>query len=270
MTPGRIRIDAIATAVLVLMVLPTLSATRAARDAQQKDAQQQSGSAQQSSSSKAMRSGGMQRGAEANPDATKSAVNAMSCAMGSMRMNPHMFMTALRPTQPGDDERAAQIIETVRAAMEKYKDYHVALAGGYRIFAPNIPQPIYHFTNYWNAMKAGFTFDPSKPASLLYKKQNGTYVLVGAMFTAPRRFTEDRLNARLPLSVARWHKHVKLCLPPRGSDIHAVDWKEFGPKGSIATQQACDSAGGRWIPVIFGWMVHVYPYEADPSKVWAP
>lgn len=259
----------------LLMVTGGLPETLSGRNAQQQSRAQEQGSAQQrnaqreSTTSDAIGSAGMRREAEANPEAAKSAMDSMSSPMGSMPMNPHMFMTVLRPKQPGDDERAAQIVETVRAAIEKYKDYHVALADRYRIFGPNVPQPVYHFTNYWNAMKAGFTFDPSKPTSLLYKKENGTYVLVGAMFTAPRRFTDDQLNARVPLSVARWHKHVNLCLPPRGSDIHEVDWKEFGPKGSIATQQACDSAGGRWIPVIFGWMVHVYPYRTDPSKIWA-
>jgi hypothetical protein len=48
-----------------------------------------------------------------------------------------------------------------------------------------------------------------------------------------------------------------------------VNLKEFGFRGSIATQEACEQAGGRWFPQIFNWMVHVYPYESDPSKIWA-
>jgi hypothetical protein len=40
-------------------------------------------------------------------------------------------------------------------------------------------------------------------------------------------------------------------------------------KGSIATQEACDAANGRFQPVIFGWMVHVYPYEDSVDKVFA-
>jgi len=24
-----------------------------------------------------------------------------------------------------------------------------------------------------------------------------------------------------------------------------------------------------FVPRIFGWMVHVYPYETDPAKIWA-
>ena len=67
-----------------------------------------------------------------------------------------------------------------------------------------------------NALAAQFSFDPTKPTSLLYKKVNGEYQLEGAMYTAPKRFTEDQLNERIPLSIAHWHEHVNLCLPPKG------------------------------------------------------
>jgi hypothetical protein len=255
----------IAAPILGAAVLAWIPAARAqASPSAQKEPQQQA-----MPSMPGMNGGEMQQETQKNPDAANSAIAAMSGSMDSMDMNAHMFMTEMRPKQPGDDARAAQIVETVRAAIDKYKDYRAALADHYRIFGPNVQQPVYHFTNYWNAAKAGFTFDPSKPTSLLYKKENGTYVLVGAMFTAPKRFTEDQLNERVPLSVARWHKHVNLCMPPRGSNIHEVNWKEFGPNGSIATQDACEQADGRWIPEIFGWMVHVYPYQTDLSKVWA-
>jgi hypothetical protein len=39
--------------------------------------------------------------------------------------------------------------------------------------------------------------------------------------------------------------------------------------GSIATQTACELAGGKFYPVIFGWMVHVYPYEDSTQKIFA-
>jgi len=206
----------------------------------------------------------MQHDSATNPDAARSAMDAMS---GEMNMNAHMFMTALRPENPADDKRAAEIVETLRKSIDRYKDYRVALADGYKIFLPNIPQRQYHFTNDRHAFKALFRFDPSQPTSLLYKKVNGGYELEGAMFTDRRKATEADLNARVPLSVARWHKHVNLCLPPRGEKD--VNWKEFGPAGSIATKDACDAENGRWIPQIFGWMVHVYPYRTDPAQVWA-
>ncbi len=187
-----------------------------------------------------------------------------------MHMNmAHMFMTPLRPANPADEARAAQIVAVLRPAIDKYKDYKVALAGGFKIFAPNVPQPIYHFTSRSNALRAQFTFDPTRPTSLLYKKVADGYQLLGAMYTAPLRYTEAQLNQRVPLSVARWHKHVNFCLAPFGTPQSQVDHSKFGPNGSIATAQACSAAGGHFIPVVFNWMVHVYPYESDPNKLWA-
>jgi hypothetical protein len=40
-------------------------------------------------------------------------------------------------------------------------------------------------------------------------------------------------------------------------------------RGSIATQEACDAAGGIFHPVIFNWMVHVYPFEKDQANIWS-
>jgi len=68
--------------------------------------------------------------------------------------------------------------------------------------------------------------------------------------------------------MAMWHLHTNLCMPPK-AQRHNVDWTRFGLKGSISTQAACDAAGGRFRPSIFGWMVHVYPYEDSPDKIFA-
>lgn len=212
----------------------------------------------------------MQREAAANPAAARAANDDMSDTPGMhMDMNPHMFMTALRPANAADQARAAQILASLRPAIEKYKDYHVALADGFKIFLPNVPQQHYHFTNWRYALEAQFAFNPARPTSLLYKKVPGGYELEGAMYTAPKRCTEDQLNERVPLSVARWHKHVNFCMPPKGTPPAQVNHKEFGLAGSISTEQACSAAGGRWFPEIFNWMVHVYPYETDPNKIWA-
>jgi hypothetical protein len=181
--------------------------------------------------------------------------------------NLHMHMTAMRPQTPEDVAHANEIIAQLRSGIEKYKDYHVALNDGYKIFLPNLPLPEYHFTNYRNGFLEAFVFDPSRPTSLLYKKTSDGYELVGAMYTMPRRSTEEQLNARVPLSVAMWHLHTNLCMPQKGQFRNA-DWNQFGLRGSIATQEACDAAGGRFSPVIFGWMVHVYPYEDSLDKIF--
>jgi hypothetical protein len=189
--------------------------------------------------------------------------------MAGMDMGAHMFMTDLRAENSAEDKRATEIVDKLRPAIAKYKDYRVALADGFQIFMPNVAQEHYHFTNYTNAFEASLHFNPEHPTSLLYQKTADGYELEGAMYTAPKRASLDQLNERVPLSVARWHKHVNLCLPPKGAHLQDANLKEFGLRGSIATEEACNAAGGRWIPQIFGWMVHVYPYETDPAKIWA-
>ena len=180
----------------------------------------------------------------------------------------HMHMTALRRASAADQQRAGEITEKLRAGIEKYRDYHVALDEGFKIFLPNVPQKEYHFTNYANGFLEAFTFDPARPTSLLYKKTATGYELVGAMYTMPKRATEEELNERVPLSIASWHLHTNLCMPSKGQG-RRVDWTKYGLKGSIATQQACDATGGRFSPVVFGWMVHVYPFESSPDRIFA-
>ena len=195
----------------------------------------------------------------------KAAITEMSHMHGG---GPHMHMTEMRARTSADAQRANEIVTQLRAGIEKYQDYHVALNEGYRIFLPNIPQPEYHFTSYKNGFMAAMRFDPSLPTSLLYRKTRDGYELVGAMYTMPKRASEDQLNERVPLSVAMWHLHSNLCMP-RKDQRQTVDWTRFGLKGSIATQEACDAAGGNFHPSVFGWMVHVYPYEDSLDKIFA-
>src|SRR6266403_2671423 len=193
------------------------------------------------------------------------AISDMSAMHGS---GAHMHMTEMRPQTPADVARANEILTQLRAGIEKYQDYHVALNEGYKIFLLNLPQPEYHFTKYGNGFMEAFRFDPSQPTSLLYRKTADGYELVGAMYTMPKAATEEQLNERVPLSVAMWHLHSNLCMPPRGQ-LKTADWTKFGLKGSITTQEACDNAGGKFHPSIFGWMVHVYPYEDSLDRIFA-
>jgi hypothetical protein len=186
-------------------------------------------------------------------------------------MAGHMYMTALRPMQPGDQQKADAVAAAAKQAMAPYQDYKKALADGYEIFLPNVPQHIYHFTKHAYGFEAAFRFDPSKPTSLLYKKTpDGGYKLVGAMYTDRVRASEDELNERIPLSIARWHQHINFCKAPpdKKAEYFGPDAK-YGLLGSITTEEACTAAGGTFYPHIFGWMVHVYPYETDPAKVWS-
>jgi len=196
--------------------------------------------------------------------------HAMHSMEGHMDMGPHMKMTALRPAKPGDADRAKEVADSARKASEKYIDYRTALAEGYQIFHPEIPQKMYHFTNYRYAMEAFMHFNPEHPTSLLYEKHGDDYKLIGVMYTAPKRLGEEELDQRIPLSVAQWHEHVNFCAPPpdRRQEMRAPH-PQFGLKGSITTQEACDAAGGTFHPVIFNWMVHVYPFEKDQASIWS-
>lgn len=207
------------------------------------------------------------QGADKDGDAASHVMRSME---GHMDTGPHMKMTALRQPKPGDATRAQQVAAEARKASEKYTDYHAALADGFKIFHPEVPQKMYHFTNYGYAMAAAFRFNPEHPTSLLYEKRGDGYKLVGVMYTAPKRFTEDQLDQRIPLSVAQWHEHVNFCTPPADRRSEMLQpHPQFGLRGSITTQQACDAAGGTFHPVIFNWMVHVYPFEKDQASIWS-
>ncbi len=103
---------------------------------------------------------------------------------GMPHMSGHMYITSPRPLKDGDQQKADAIVAAAKTAMAPYQDYRKALADGYEIFLPNVPQPQYHFTKYEYGLEAWLHFDPLKPTSLLYKKMaGGGYQLVGAMYT---------------------------------------------------------------------------------------
>ena len=147
-------------------------------------------------------------------------------------------------------------------------------ADGYKMFAPQIKnQPQYHFTNKWNAIRNQFGFDPARPTSLLYKKdEQGRFHLIGAMYTASKRTSEGDLNDRVPLSVAHWHRHVNWCIPARNAKERWTESKNgrpvFGPLG-VATKDECKAADGRFLPQAFGWMVHANTFAgSDLKSIW--
>jgi len=196
-------------------------------------------------------------------------MNAATQTMSShhMEMGRHLKITELRSLLPGDQEKANRVVQEARQVMQKYQDYRAALNDGFQIFLPNVPQQQYHFTNYRYGFEAAFHFNPDHPTSLLYDKTPSGYKLAGVMYTAPARASEDELNQRIPLSIAQCHQHVNFCFPAK--EQKAGMWQKnpkFGMAGSISTQEACDQAGGKFVPRVFGWMVHLYPNEKD---VWA-
>jgi hypothetical protein len=189
---------------------------------------------------------------------------------GMTQMSPmamsHMALTDPRPERPGDRQRADAIVAGAKRAMTRYPDAAAAERAGFAKFLPGVPLPIEHYTSPQYAREQwGGQLDPDHPTSLIFERHGTNLALVGVMYTAGASFTPDRLDALVPLSVARWHRHVDYCFAPPGLRGDP----RFGLAGTIASQSACEAAHGRWVPQIFGWMVHVWPNERDPAKVWA-
>ena len=210
---------------------------------------------------------------EQHPD--EHAAMAADHAMAGMVSNEdlHMRLTPLRPTVPGDSARAAEVLAVMRRELARYRDVRVAEAEGFRNFIKAGVAPIEHFTKIRWAFQARNGLVPARPTSLLYQRAaDGGLTLVGAMFTAPPHTSDAELNARLPLSIARWHQHINWCLPGGPLADARRRWSEtkdgqpvFGPKSPIATAEACEAVGGRFQPRLFGWMVHVMAFsEGDP------
>lgn len=206
--------------------------------------------------------------------ADSTASSAVTASMGgTLVQGSHLQMTPVRAPVAGDEERAGRVLAELRDGLGKFADYRVAEASGYKQFLPGTPQKVYHFTNYRRSIAEALAFDAARPSSLLYEMTaTGGFKLVGAMYHAPQRASMEQLDERIPLSIARWHRHVNLCFPVRGDTAR---WREtkngvplFGPLGSIATEEDCDATGGRFVENLFGWMVHVNAFASDPKVVW--
>jgi hypothetical protein len=200
---------------------------------------------------------------------------AMSTSRIAANADLHMEMSPKRAATAADSARAAGVAMQLRAALAPYRDTIAAVKDGYRMFMPQVKeQKVYHFTNNWRAVQEAFRFDPEKPTSLLYKKApDGQFVLIGAMYTAPKRFGAEKLDSRVPVSVARWHKHVNWCIPKRGDAERWLERKDgqpvFGPESPIATKSACDEVNGVFHDTVFGWMLHANVYAGDdPATIW--
>jgi len=187
-------------------------------------------------------------------------------------MDPHMSMTKSRSLQPGDQARADAILAAAKKAAERYCDCRKAEADGYTIFLPEQRQNVYHFILESSSLADKERFDPDQPPALLYTKIDGPtpgYKLVGVMYMARYGTTEEELNARVPLSIARWHVHLNMCVPQQpGQRDWLMDDRTFGLNGSITSEEACRAAGGYFKPHLAGWMIHIYPFETDAAKIW--
>jgi hypothetical protein len=189
----------------------------------------------------------------------------------SMKMGNHMQMSLKGKPQPGDKPCAQRIVTAARRVIAHYSDVNTALRDGYRPFHPTgkVGEEV-HYTNYRYNRREQSHVDYDHPGSILYQRTAQGMQAVGVMYTAPQDSTPEQLNAVAPLSIATWHRHVDFCGAPRSMRLEQLGpHAQFGPLGNVHTEEACKEAHGLWIPVVFGWMTHVYPNAKSQNEVWA-
>ncbi|HKU61867.1 MAG TPA: hypothetical protein VJQ44_11665 [Gemmatimonadales bacterium] len=190
----------------------------------------------------------------------------LACSSVSLRaqdvaeMQPghhHMIFTRARAGTAADSARALAVVHRLRAAIAPYQTLASAEAAGYRSRLPEAMQQRRKMLHVGRpkSRARNARFDPASPQALLYRRdESGNLQLAGAMFVAPDGATEDDLDARIPLSVARWHQHTNVCRGPKG---------EMQPRLLRATSQsACEAAGGRFRSTS-RYMVHVMVDAGD-------
>ena len=173
---------------------------------------------------------------------------------------PHADFTSSRPGTGEDTARALAVVQRLREAIAPYADVKVAEAAGYRGHPGMEMQTgrgLVHLGDPKHKQDQDSAFDPSRPQALLYRRvPGGELTLAGAMFTAPGSASAEELDARVPLSVAMWHKHVNVCRPRR--DAHrTVELRR------AATPEECEKAGGRFRSESPRYMVHVMTDAGD-------
>ena len=190
-----------------------------------------------------------------------------------MRMGPTRAATS------ADSARAAAFVVAARAALSQYVDVKLAERDGYYRNMPSIEnQPIYHYNSSRNITGADRgEFDPTKPVSLLYKKDDrGQLRLVGAMYATSASAAPEALDALLPISMAHGTTATwNICYPggpiarrlSQNVDAATVFWVRLF--FSITSAGACDAASGRFVRGDAGWMTHVYMFAGDdPNLIW--
>ena len=190
--------------------------------------------------------------------------------MGSMKHDGahdrHMRLTPRWEARSGDAAKLAKVRDSMAKAIARYADVGAARRAGYAPFGdpPGPNGDDVHFVNIGRSILENWRLEPTKPGALLYRKRGGRYTLVGAMYVAPDDASLETLNERLPLSQTRWHLHTNICTPrPIWSRAgwarkHPSGKPLFGPESPISTNKACQDAGGKFHPSIFGWMAHVH------------
>ena len=190
-----------------------------------------------------------------------------SSVMGIDAFGHTQLSSSRMSVTPERKAHAERLIAYLRDTLPKYRSMDRAIADGYKPEGPDVPVGSFkHFVNYHNLRANWQHLDPDKPMALLYRKTQTGYDLAGVMFSAPIKTSMEELDDRIPLAYGHWHSHRNICQPKTDAPLTREQAREFGFSGSINTASACAAAGGVFLDNVFGWMVHVYPFENDVAK----
>ncbi len=119
-----------------------------------------------------------------------------------------MQMTIRVAERPGDRERAAAVLAAGRQVVAQFENVSVAEHAGYREFAPGSPGMERHFVNVHLSGAEARQLDLLHPGALLYDRlPDGSLHIRGVMYTASGNADASQLDARIPRSIATWHRH---------------------------------------------------------------
>lgn len=151
-------------------------------------------------------------------------------------MGVHMQRSLKRAPRPGDAESAERIVAAAREVLRRHPDVASATRDGYRPFhqTGQLGEEV-HYTSIGYGCAEGKHVDYLHPGSLLFRRTRACLVPVGVMYSAGNSSTADELDARAPLSVATWHRHVDFCLPVGPEAKAKGEDSRFGYAGSIHT-----------------------------------
>lgn len=147
-----------------------------------------------------------------------------------------------------EDPSVEAFVTAARAATEVYRDLDAAIAAGYRLMGPDMPNMGEHWIHPGRAVRR--TFDPSAPAVLTYVQIEGEPVLTGVAYAVPVRPGEAAPPP--PIPGAAWH-------------FHSADLNEeaFGPTDPAAMQSDAPAEVYRLA------MLHTWIWLDNPDGLFA-
>jgi hypothetical protein len=147
---------------------------------------------------------------------------------------------------------ATQYVQTVSAAVSKYKDLSTALAAGY-VPITTTSYPVVHYLNI-RYMNRQDVMNPNAVDSLVYATTPYGPVLVAAMFLMP-----GPGNGPMPYGcLVQWHAHTNLCT---SETTHQIDGLQPCAAGSVADPTTPFMTHVWQVPVAGG------PLAIDPSDL---